>query len=43
MQVQEWNDRYPIGSAVVVRLANGHEFRTTTTGRPQCSGGLRHI
>jgi len=43
MQAQEWNDRYPIGSAVVVRLANGHALRTTTIARAQCWGGLNHI
>jgi hypothetical protein len=43
MDARRWNERYPAGTAVQVRLADGRQLTTRTEGPAASWGGLDHV
>ena len=43
MSAQQWNERHPVGTRVIVTLANGHTLQTRTVSPARSWGGLDHV
>lgn len=43
MDSQRWNAKYPVGTTVILSLANGKRLPTRTRSRAERWGGLDHV
>jgi hypothetical protein len=41
--VEEWNQKYPVGTPVVVIRDNGEKFSTRTRGKAELSGAVSPV